>query len=235
MGGRRPAQVGQQRGVSSERQGQIVTVELSRHPLPTQIVAHGVQPRRVQREERRTSPQGERLLEEGRCRFVVPSSPRLNDQVAEAVQVDVQRIHRQEIAARLPRDPRSSAQQSRPKTRQVVVQGPACPQRRMIRPDTFDDPVDRHHAVGLHEQHRQHAPLPSMPNIHQGVIEPNLNLTEHPKQGCHLPPEFPRCNQPSCTPAPALTSQLQVHDSFPNARTPMVAAHGPQTAAVHRI
>jgi hypothetical protein len=67
-----------------------------------------------------------------------------------------------------------------PQPRHVAVEHLARPLRRALAPHPVGEAVDGNHAVGVHEQRGQHAPLPGGADVHGAAVGPHLDVAQEP-------------------------------------------------------
>jgi hypothetical protein len=172
--------------VPSQQQGHVVAVEFGGPPLPVQAVPDGVDPRGVQGGQRLAAPQPDRLLQQGGRVGVSAGGARLGEQPMEAVQIDGHWVDGQQVACGSPADVDVvGGGQIPPQPRQVAVEHFPGPLRWAIRPDAVHQLLDRHAAVGIHQQRGQHAALPGRSDVQDAVVDVGLDLAEQPERHRH--------------------------------------------------
>ena len=173
------SELAEQIGVPSGAQRGVVAIQRDRKPLHLKGIPKVVEPWRVERRERLTSPQRQRRVEQRRGGGRVRRRAGLGGHVAESVHVDRQRIGRQHVAARLPDDLHvAGVGEQLAQPRQVAGQRVACPVRSVVRPHPVDQLVRRNRSVHVDQQRRQHTPLAGVADVQPLPVEAGLDVAE---------------------------------------------------------
>jgi hypothetical protein len=126
--------------------------------------------------ERRPAPHGQRLVEKPRRDGRVAARARPLERLFEAVEVELARSDSDQIAGRPAQQP-IGAQQA-PKPRDVAVERLRRAGRRLVAPESRDQPVARDRLVGAEQEHREQAALLGPAERKGRAVPARLHRTE---------------------------------------------------------
>ncbi len=158
-------QLGYHRGVLSRTQPRVEVVEARREQFAGERGTLLPGPRSVHRGQQVLAGESECL-----------GGPAGAHEVAEQVQVDLQRIDPDHVATRLAFD---QAGQRLPQPGQPRLRHRAGAGRRRVAEDAFDQFVGTGHPSGVDEQHPQQRSQPGRPELGRAVVHPRRDPAEH--------------------------------------------------------
>jgi hypothetical protein len=176
---RRHAQIRRDLRVATRLQQGPEPVLANRCPYltqPSRRTGHPALPRELL--EDLTSPQGERLVEDGHRggRIVADESMPVSREALEPEEVDIVALRAKQVPGRLADEDRRRCTgqtvrlEGASQVRDVRVERPGGPCRRFIAPHVVDQPLSRDHPVDLQHQQRQHRPLARRAEIDRGAV-----------------------------------------------------------------
>jgi hypothetical protein len=185
VGPQRPGELSQQFGMPTGPQSGVVAIELDGKPFGLKGSSDVVHPWGVDRREWLTTPQRQRAVEYRRGVGRIGGCAGLRREVAEAVQIDRQRIGHQLVTARLADDLHVGTGEQLTQPRHVGGDRIATLVRRFVRPHPIDELIHGDRMFDVDKKGDENTPLTDVPDFEALPVDSCLDVAEQSEFGRH--------------------------------------------------